>query len=135
MSFFVAGTRYIGFAKALSTRRTLSSFPCLPLSSPSPPPEGLASCPSPRRTKNTTLFGWCFSWLGRSDSNTRMTESESVALPLGDAPMYLHLPCYFIKLLCFLQAILPTFRKFFQNSAKKINPSFFLIFSRLYNEI
>ena len=26
-------------------------------------------------------------WLGRSDSNTRMTESESVALPLGDAPM------------------------------------------------
>ena len=28
-----------------------------------------------------------FSWLGRSDSNTRMTESESVALPLGDAPI------------------------------------------------
>ena len=26
-------------------------------------------------------------WLGRSDSNTRMTESESVALPLGDAPL------------------------------------------------
>ena len=26
-------------------------------------------------------------WLGRSDLNTRMTESESVALPLGDAPI------------------------------------------------
>ena len=28
-----------------------------------------------------------FIWLGISDSNTRMTESESVALPLGDAPI------------------------------------------------
>ena len=27
-------------------------------------------------------------WLGRSDLNTRMTESESVALPLGDAPIF-----------------------------------------------
>jgi hypothetical protein len=26
------------------------------------------------------------SWLGREDSNLRMTESKSVALPLGDAP-------------------------------------------------
>ena len=26
-------------------------------------------------------------WLGRQDSNLRMTESESVALPLGDAPI------------------------------------------------
>ncbi len=26
-------------------------------------------------------------WLGRQDSNLRMTESESVALPLGDAPV------------------------------------------------
>ena len=47
-------------------------------------------------------------WLGRSDSNTRMTESESVALPLGDAPIYRNLRSfylrYFIKLLCFLQA-------------------------------
>jgi hypothetical protein len=25
-------------------------------------------------------------WLGREDSNLRMTESKSVALPLGDAP-------------------------------------------------
>ena len=25
-------------------------------------------------------------WLGQQDSNLRMTESESVALPLGDAP-------------------------------------------------
>ena len=28
-----------------------------------------------------------FRWLGRQDSNLRMTESESVALPLGDAPV------------------------------------------------
>jgi hypothetical protein len=26
-------------------------------------------------------------WLGREDSNLRMVESKSTALPLGDAPM------------------------------------------------
>ena len=30
----------------------------------------------------------CF-WLGWRDSNPRMTESKSVALPLGDSPIYL----------------------------------------------
>lgn len=28
-------------------------------------------------------------WLGRRDSNPRVTESKSVALPLGDGPKYL----------------------------------------------
>ena len=27
-------------------------------------------------------------WLGRLDSNQRITESKSVALPLGDAPIH-----------------------------------------------
>ena len=30
-------------------------------------------------------------WLGRLDSNQRMTESESVALPLGDTPISIFL--------------------------------------------
>src|SRR5690348_17840144 len=30
------------------------------------------------------------SWLGREDSNLRMAESKSAALPLGDAPIRLH---------------------------------------------
>ena len=29
-------------------------------------------------------------WLGRRDSNPRVTESKSVALPLGDGPKYLY---------------------------------------------
>ena len=33
-----------------------------------------------------TLRSGC--WLGRRDSNPRMTESKSVALPLGYTPMY-----------------------------------------------
>jgi hypothetical protein len=31
-------------------------------------------------------------WLGREDSNLRMAESKSAALPLGDAPMQLFIP-------------------------------------------
>ena len=31
-------------------------------------------------------------WLGREDSNLRMAESKSAALPLGDAPMPLFIP-------------------------------------------
>ena len=43
---------------------------------------------SPQQHKNTAhQNGVLYFWLGRSDSNTRMTESESVALPLGDAPI------------------------------------------------
>ena len=52
-----------------------------------------------------------------------MTESESVALPLGDAPLctdripfYLR---YFIKLSRVWQAFLPPFQNFFQNKTKK----------------
>ena len=32
--------------------------------------------------------GVFFFWLGRRDSNPRMTESKSVALPLGDGPLF-----------------------------------------------
>ena len=56
-----------------------------------------------------------YNWLGRSDSNTRMTESESVALPLGESPksfvFYLR---YFIKLFHFWQAFLRPFYNFFE---------------------
>ncbi len=38
----------------------------------------------------------CFFWLGRRDSNPRVTESKSVALPLGDGPIYLK-NCLFYK--------------------------------------
>jgi hypothetical protein len=44
------------------------------------------------RQKNTSgvdetgLFTVIFCWLGCEDSNLGMTESESVALPLGDTP-------------------------------------------------
>jgi hypothetical protein len=31
-------------------------------------------------------------WLGREDSNLRMAESKSAALPLGDAPTPLFIP-------------------------------------------
>ena len=33
----------------------------------------------------------CFFWLGRRGSNPRMTESKSVALPLGYSPPYLNI--------------------------------------------
>ena len=63
-------------------------------------------------------------WLGRSDSNTRMTESESVALPLGDAPICENLRSfylrYFIKLFLILQAFSYPFQNFFLFSAKKV---------------
>ena len=62
-----------------------------------------------------------YNWLGRSDSNTRMTESESVALPLGDAPIFytkgirnLYLR-YFNKKFHFLQAFLCRFIIFFKS--------------------
>ena len=49
-------------------------------------------------------------WLGISDSNTRMTESESVALPLGESPIYQNFRSfylrYFIKNFSFWQAFL-----------------------------
>ena len=32
------------------------------------------------------IFTWLAGWLGRKDSNLRMPESKSGALPLGDAP-------------------------------------------------
>ena len=32
-------------------------------------------------------FGYMWEWQGLMDSNHRMTESESVALPLGEAPI------------------------------------------------
>jgi hypothetical protein len=34
-----------------------------------------------------TISGFRTAWLGREDSNLRMVESKSTALPLGDAPM------------------------------------------------
>jgi hypothetical protein len=47
----------------------------------SPPIVGLsASC-------GGCLSGFRTAWLGREDSNLRMVESKSTALPLGDAPM------------------------------------------------
>ena len=78
-------------------------------------------------TKKSIPFGMpFFVWLGRSDSNTRMTESESVALPLGDAPIFLfysNFYCfylrYFIKLFLFWQAFLCSFMKFFLFFLKK----------------
>ena len=40
------------------------------------------------KTKNTArTYLPCFVWLGWRDLNSRMTESESVALPLGDTPI------------------------------------------------
>ena len=62
----------------------------------------------------------CFVWLGRSDSNTRMTESESVALPLGDAPMYSRkqpqlLYCVILaNNFTFCKRFYATFQKFFK---------------------
>ena len=38
-------------------------------------------------TQQKSLLSQTFYWLGWLDSNQRMTESESVALPLGDTPM------------------------------------------------
>ena len=38
-------------------------------------------------------------WLGRSDSNTRMTESESVALPLGDTPKFIKTANLYVRIL------------------------------------
>ena len=85
--------------------------------------------------KNSVLYFW----LGRSDSNTRMTASESVALPLGDAPIcenfrsfYLR---YFIKLLCFWQAFLYAFTNFFQKSCKKVAHPFFSTVLFCYDKI
>ena len=70
-------------------------------------------------------------WLGISDSNTRMTESESVALPLGESPIlryqtqfYWRLRGLFYQTFPLLASILYTFFKIRQ---KKIySPLFFL---------
>ena len=43
-------------------------------------------------------------WLGWRDSNPRMTESESVALPLGDTPLFF-LRMLFLQILCLLSTI------------------------------
>ena len=40
-----------------------------------------------RPNKKALLSQGFFVWLGQRDLNPRMKESESVALPLGDAPM------------------------------------------------
>ena len=37
----------------------------------------------------------CFFWLGWRDLNSRMTESESVALPLGDTPILFLITVYY----------------------------------------
>ena len=37
--------------------------------------------------KYSAPFGTLYFWLGMSDSNARMTESETVALPLGESPL------------------------------------------------
>jgi hypothetical protein len=42
--------------------------------------------PAPTRRYAMDPAKNCRTWLGREDSNLRMTESKSVALPLGDAP-------------------------------------------------
>ena len=38
--------------------------------------------------------GLCTSWLGRRDSNPRMSAPKTDALPLGDAPMYMKFTCF-----------------------------------------
>ena len=40
--------------------------------------------------KKTPKGAEIFKWLGRLDSNQRITESKSVALPLGDAPIHFY---------------------------------------------
>lgn len=37
------------------------------------------------KTKKPVVMAENSNWLGRKDSNLRMTDSESVALPLGDS--------------------------------------------------
>ncbi len=39
---------------------------------------------------NLNILVIYFNWLGRKDSNLRMTDPKSVALPLGDAPTPIH---------------------------------------------
>ena len=69
-----------------------------------------------------------FLWLGRSDSNTRMTESESVALPLGDAPMYF--VGRFHNLTCVILSKIFTFcKRFWASFVKFLKTFFFCLFS------
>ena len=42
---------------------------------------------SRKRVPEKAVLGTCGEWQGLMDSNHRMTESESVALPLGEAPI------------------------------------------------
>ena len=72
-------------------------------------------------------------WLGRSDSNTRMTESESVALPLGESPMSTCHKRSFIKNFCFLQAFFYPILKVFLFSTKKTHISPFPAPNLFYN--
>jgi len=55
---------------------SLFSFPCTPLLAR--PPESPGSC-APTQAKIQHTLGVLYFWLGRSDSNTRMTESEDFA--------------------------------------------------------
>ena len=50
------------------------------------PTHSLPRSNSRKANKKSRPNGRIFYWLGRLDSNQRMAESESAALPLGDAP-------------------------------------------------
>ena len=100
-----------------------SIFPSL---LPSPPTRSLVFSRLSHNTKKKTgpVMVPVFSWLGISDSNTRMTESESVALPLGESPrnglwraftLHLH---YFSKLFPVWQAFSRLFSIFFEKRWK-----------------
>src|SRR5690606_11862596 len=47
---------------------------------------GFAILQQPVRISSCRLITWNAAWLGRQDSNLRMTGSKPVALPLGYAP-------------------------------------------------
>ena len=80
-------------------------------------PKSRGSHPPQIATKKDIPKVCLFLWLGRSDSNTRMTESESVALPLGDAPIWklaFHLLALFYQKFHNLASVLRAFFKFLQ---------------------
>ena len=91
--------------------------------SPIPPTRKSAFLLFKTARKKTYPMVCLFSWLGRSDSNTRMTESESVALPLGDAPLCrnLHslLLALFYQTFFLLASIFVCFSKLFSFFGKK----------------
>ncbi len=61
----------------------------------------------------------CMEWLGREDSNLRMTIPKTVALPLGDVPMY-----EFAVLMSFLRGLCCVDRKAFSPSSHGMTPMF-----------